>query len=208
MAMITKSRIKYILFIVLAVLLSFWLGRASRPAATTIDITQKWPSEIRTAMLSLEPWLQNAQAVRLGKYIFFTPKENNTSKLKIVTDPPRKYVDIDESQISIITLDKKVNDSILIADKDKDSGRRSISYDIYDDKDNIIGNVIDIGRDGQPDFKIMRGDGKEMLVKQKDKFLWVAGQWRIWSMKEKARAVLIDGKWRKVKFVQSHFELE
>ena len=96
----------------------------------------------------------------------------------------------------------------MITDKDKDSGRRSISYDIYDDKDNIIGNVIDIGRDGQPDFKYMRGDGKEMLVKQKDKYLWVAGQWRTWSMKDKGRAVFIDGKWRKVKIAKSHFELE
>jgi hypothetical protein len=207
MTTIAKSRFKIVLIFVLAVLISFWLGRMSIPTVATIDMTQKWPSKIRSAMLSLEPWLQNAQAVRLGRYIVYAPKDNNTYKLRIMTDPLKKYIDIDENNISIM-FDTAVNDSISITDKDKKSGRRSICYDIYDDNDKVIGNVIDIGRDGQPDFKYMRGDGKEMYVREENKYIFVAGQWRHFTVKEKERGVIIDGEWEKVKFVQSHYELD
>ena len=207
MTTIAKSRFKIVLIFVLAVLTSFWLGRMSRPHVATIDMTQKWPSKMRSDVLSLEPWLQNVQAIRLGRYIVFAPKENNTYKLGIMSDPLKKYIEIDENNVSIM-LNSAVNDSISITDKDKKSGRRSISYDIYDDNYKVIGNVIDIGRDGQPDFKYMRGDGKEMYVREKYKYIFVAGQWRNFTVKEKERGVIIDGEWKKVKFVQSHYELD
>jgi hypothetical protein len=207
MTTITKPGVKIVLIFVLAVLISFWLGRVSRPSVATIDITQKWPSKMRTTMLSLEPWLQNAQAVRLGRYIVYAPKENNTYKLRIMTDPLKKYVEIDENNISIM-FNSAVNDTISISDKDKKNGRRTISYDIYDDNDKVIGTVIDIGRDGQPDFKYMRGDGKEMYVRDENKYIFVAGQWRHYTVKEKEKGVIIDGKWKKVNFVGSHYELQ
>jgi hypothetical protein len=207
MITITKPGVKIILIFVLAVLISFWLGRVSRPSVATIDITQKWPSKMRTAMLSLEPWLQNAQAVRLGRYIVYAPKENNTYKLRIMTDPLKKYLEIDENNVSIM-FNSAVNDTISISDKDIKNGRRSISYDIYDDNDKVIGTVIDIGRDGQPDFKYMRGDGKEMYVRDDNKYIFVAGQWRHYTVKEKEKGVIIDGQWKKVNFVGSHYELQ
>jgi hypothetical protein len=205
MITITKPGVKIILIFVLAVLISFWLGRVSRPSVATIDITQKWPSKMRTAMLSLEPWLQNAQAVRLGRYIVYAPKENNTYKLRIMTDPLKKYLEIDENNVSIM-FNSAVNDTISISDKDIKNGRRSISYDIYDDNDKVIGTVIDIGRDGQPDFKYMRGEGKEMYVRDDNKYIFVVGQWRHYTVKEKG--VIIDGQWKKVNFVGSHYELQ
>ncbi len=162
---------------------------------------------MRTAMLSLEPWLQNAQAVRLGRYIVYAPKENNTYKLRIMTDPLKKYLEIDENNVSIM-FNSAVNDTISISDKDIKNGRRSISYDIYDDNDKVIGTVIDIGRDGQPDFKYMRGDGKEMYVRDDNKYIFVAGQWRHYTVKEKEKGVIIDGQWKKVNFVGSHYELQ
>jgi len=163
MTTITMPRFKFFLIFVLVALISFLLGRASRPPVTTIDVTQSWPKELRAAMLQIEPWLQTAQAVRLGKYIIYTPKETNTYKLRIMTDPLKKYIDIDENNISI-DFNTAVHDSISITDKDKDHSRRSISYNIFDDQGTVIGTVIDFGRDGQLDNKYMRGDGKEMYA--------------------------------------------
>lgn len=204
---VNTKRVTFTIILVMTALLSFWLGRISRPVIETADVTQKWPLEIKAAMLSIEPWMKNAQIVRVGKYIIYAPTDKNTYKLRIVTDPLKKYIDLEENKI-YIDFNTTNHDSISITDKDKDNSRRTISYDIFDDNDSIIGNVTDVGRDGQPDYKYMRGDGKEMHVKDEDKYIFVAGQWRHSAVKEKERCVIIDGKWKKVKFVKSRYELQ
>jgi predicted transport protein len=158
-------------------------------------------------MLSIEPWMKNAQIVRLGKYIIYAPADKNTYTLRIVTDPLNKYIDLEQNKI-YIDFNTTNHDSISITDKDKDNSRRTISYDIFDDHDSIIGNVTDVGRDGQLDYKYMRGDGKEMYVKDKDKYIFVAGQWRNSFIRDKDKGVIINGQWKKVKFVNSRYELQ
>ena len=117
---IKTKRVIFTIILVMTALLSFWLGRISRPAIEIGDVTQKWPSEIKTAMLSIEPWMKNAQIVRVGKYIIYAPAEKNTYKLRIVSDPLRKYIDLEENKI-YIDFNVTNHDPISITDKDKEN---------------------------------------------------------------------------------------
>jgi hypothetical protein len=47
-----------------------------------------------------------------------------------------------------------------------------------------------------------------MYVKDKDKYIFVAGQWRNSFIRDKDKGVIINGQWKKVKFVNSRYELQ
>ncbi|MBI5191319.1 MAG: hypothetical protein HZA22_11700, partial [Nitrospirae bacterium] len=89
--------------------------------------------------------------------------------------------------------------------KRPEKSSRFISYDIYDDNGSVIGDIIDYGRDGQPDFKTLYGDGKSQ--KPKEFAVWYGGEWRTLIQKGKPYGLVIDGRFRRYHIKDNHVVL-
>jgi|GEM_PF-6047645 len=183
--------------ILLACILIFMLS-ASLTSAQEIfegNVIQEFEPKSRELMLQLEPWLKEAQAIQMGPYKIFRPKENNNPKLWVTSPSNFELIAIDENSISIMLKDNS-HGGVLLSDGNEDGIFEQLSYEILDPQSGKSGTVFDWDRDGETDLKIIFSGEQNTPA---DVSVRLLGQWQKLIRKDKKSWVSINGEMKEIK---------
>jgi len=160
-----------------------YLGLSLANKSNSSDITKELSPDLRKQALDLVPWFKNAVGTHIGKYFAYAPNTSKQEELLIAGD--NYLVIMDSHSVSVTDISNQSSVSVI----NKSNNSSLVSYSTVDGNGRVVGEAIDVNRDGQADVRTKKGEPMEFCIQ---------GRWFAIKTNGNQKQALVDGEWKDV----------